>query len=135
MKKGLKRLVLLFVLLVGVLALTGCEEDPTKGFKNPKTIEYKTEKGTIQLTYDDDGTYEVETNDPYVVLKNKENNFRIDMDYSNNTVEQQNTSKENFKKDKNYTITDNLEYRHYKGYAMTPVGSSGKDKGPSYDCT
>ena len=120
MKRSLKNLMLLFVFFVGVVALTGCNnDDPTKNFKNPKTIEYKTEKGTIQLTYDDDGTYEVDKNDPYVVLKNKEGNFRIDMDFSNNTVEQQESSKENFKKDKNYTITDNLEFRGYKGYAMT----------------
>lgn len=119
MKRNFK-LLLVFILSISLLIVTGCEKknDPTAGFKNPKTIQYKTEKGTLTLTYDDDGTYEVEKNNPYVILKNKEANFRIDMDYSNNTVKQQQTSKENFKKDKKYTIIDNLEFNGYKGYAM-----------------
>jgi len=118
MKKYIK-LFLILVVAVSVIALTGCEQDPAAKFKNPKTISYKTEKGTISLTYDDDGTFEVDKNDPYVILKNKDKNFRIDMDFSDNTVKEQQTSKENFAKDKKYTITDNLEYRGYKGYAMT----------------
>ena len=120
MKKYIK-LLIVFVLLISLVAVTGCgnkKDDPTADFKNPKTISYKTDKGTIKLTYDDDGTYEVEKNDPYVILRNRDNNFRIDIDYSSNTVKQQNTSKENFKKDKNYTIIDDLEFNGYKGYAM-----------------
>lgn len=118
MKKYIKILSIL-VLFAAIFVVTGCNNnDPTKDFKNPKTIEYKTDKGTMKLTYDDDGTYEVVKNDPYVTLKNKDANFRIDMDYSSNTVKQQETAKENFKKDKNYTIIDNLKYRDYEGYAM-----------------
>ena len=120
MKRGLKTLLVAFVLLVGIISLTGCNKknDPTAGFKNPKTIEYKTDKGTIQLTYDDDGGYEVTENDPYVILKNEDDNFRIDIDYSNNTVKQQETSKTNFAKDTtNYTIKD-VEFNNYKGYTM-----------------
>ena len=118
LKKSCKILLVALVLFAGLFIITGCKKDPTAEFKNPKTIEYKTEKGTIKLTYDDDGNYEVENNNPYVILKNKDNNFRIDIDYSNNTVKQQNISKENFKKDKNYTIVDDLEFNGYKGYAM-----------------
>ena len=118
MKKHFK-LLLVLVMVATVFVAAGCSNDPAAKFKNPKTIEYKTEKGTIQLTYDDDGTYEVDKNDPYVVLKNKDANFRIDMDFSNNTVKEQETSKANFKKDKNYTITDNLKFNGYSGYAMT----------------
>lgn len=116
---------LLFVLVIAIslVAVTGCNAKVTvKGgiadFKNPKSIKYKTDKGTMKLTYDDDGTYEVVENDPYVTLKNKDGNFRIDMDYSSNTIKQQEQSKNNFKKDKNYTIIDDLEYNGYKGYAM-----------------
>ena len=120
MKKIFKTLLITLILFIGVVIISGCDkkDDPTKNFKNPKTIEYKTEKGTIKLTYDDDGTYEVDKNDPYVILKNKDDNFRIDIDYSNNTVKQQESSKENFKKDKNYTIIDGLDFNGYKGYAM-----------------
>ena len=117
-RKGYKKLLVALVLFVGLFVITGCKKDPTAGFKNPKTIEYKTDKGTIKLSYDDDGNYDVEKNDPYVILRYRNKNFRIDIDYSNNTVKQQNTTKENFKKDKNYTIIDNLDFNGYKGYAM-----------------
>ncbi len=121
MRQCLKTLLVALILLFGVGSLTGCNKknDPTAGFKNPKIIEYKTEKGTIQLTYDDDGSYEVTENDPYVILKNADNNFRIDIDYSNNTVKQQETAKENFAKDtKNYTVIKNVELNGYEGYTM-----------------
>lgn len=120
MSKKFKALLFVLVLFVSVIIVTGCNKknDPTANFKNPKTIEYKTSKGTTKLTYDDDGSYEVEKNDPYVILRNRDNNFRIDMDYDNSTVKQQETSKENFKKDKNYTIIDDLNFNGYEGYAM-----------------
>lgn len=117
-KKITKSLLFTLILFIGVLTITGCKKDPTANFKNPKTIEYTTSKGTIKLTYDDDGSYTVDKNDPYVILKNKEKNFRIDIDYSNSTVKQQETTKENFKKDKDYKIIDDLEYNGYKGYVM-----------------
>lgn len=120
LKKYYKTLLFTLVLFIGIIGITGCNKknDPTAGFKNPKTIEYKTDKGTTKLTYDDDGTYEVDKNDPYVILKNKDSNFRIDIDYSNNTVKQEEVSKENFKKNSKYTIIDNLDLNGYKGYAM-----------------
>ena len=117
MKKYMK-LLLVVVLAVALVAVTGCDKDPAASFKNPKTIKYTTDKGTISLTYDDDGSFEVDENDPYVVLKNKGKNFRIDMDFSNSTVKEQETTRDNFKKDKDYLIIENLEYRGYKGYAM-----------------
>lgn len=118
MSKKFKALIFILVLFVGVITITGCKKDPTAGFKNPKTIQYKTSKGTLKLTYDDDGTYNVEKNDPYVILRNRDNNFRIDMDYDNSTVKEQQTTKENFKKNKDYIIIDDLELNGYKGFAM-----------------
>ena len=38
MKKNIKIILAVFVLLVGLFAVTGCEKDQTKGFKNPKNI-------------------------------------------------------------------------------------------------
>lgn len=119
MKNSVK-LLLTIILMVLVVNATGCgkKNDPTASFKNPKTIEYKTDKGTIKLTYDDDGTYDVEKNDPYVILRNRDNNFRIDMDFSSDTVKEQEKSKEYIKNDSKYTIIDNLDFNGYKGYAM-----------------
>ena len=117
MKKNLKALIAL-VLVFTVFVCTGCEKDPASSFKNPKTIEYKTEKGTTKLTYDDDGTYEEEKSGNYVILRNRDNNFRIDIDYAKNTVKQQESAKENFAKNSNYTIIDNVEFNKYKGYIM-----------------
>ena len=118
MKKSIK--VLLLILVVCAFTLTGCtkKDDPTANFKNPKTIEYKTEKGTTKLTYDDDGSYEVVKNDPYVTLKNADGNFRIDIDYAKNTVKQQETAKENFAKSSNYTIIDDVKFGNYEGYVQ-----------------
>jgi len=116
-----KRFKLLAVLLlfVGLFVITGCKnDDPTKNFKNPKSISYTTTKGTIKLTYDDDGTYEVVKNDPYVTLKNKDENFRVDIDYNNNTIEQIKKTKEAWKKDKRYTIIDNVKYGIYEGFVQ-----------------
>lgn len=119
MKKYIKVLSIL-VLFATIFVVTGCEkkDDPTKDFKNPKTIEYKTDKGTLKLTYDDNGEYEVTNNDPYVTLRNTKEGYRIDMDYSNNTVEQQNKSKGYFEKDSKYTIVDNVKFRDYEGYTQ-----------------
>lgn len=117
MKKSLKTLLL--VVLVGtILTATGCnkKDETTANFKNPKTIQYKTEKGTIKLTYDDGGNYEVIKNSPYVILKNSSNNFRIDTDFSKNTVKEQEKSKETFSKIKNYKILDNIKFGEYEGY-------------------
>ena len=115
-----RKLLLLLVLFVGIIFMTGCSKknDPTAGFKNLKSIEYKTDKGKITLWYDDDGTYEVVKNDPYVTLKNADGNFRVDIDYSKNTTKSQEISKTNFAKDKNYTIIDNVKFRDYDGYIM-----------------
>ena len=117
--KRFKTLLLILVLFVGLITVTGCDKlkNPAAGFKNPRSITYKSEKGTLKLTYDDDGTYEVIKNDPHETLKNKNANFRIDMEFSNNTLKQQETAKANFKKDKRYTIID-VEFNGYKGYAM-----------------
>lgn len=120
MKKSLSLLLVLF-LAITVFAVTGCtkKNDPTASFKNPKTIKYKTDKGTIELTYDDDGTYEVVKNDPYVTLKNSDGNFRIDMDYSNNTVEGQKKTMDNFAKDtENYKVFKNVSFNGYDGNVM-----------------
>lgn len=119
MKKGFKSIFL--VIFAVLLLMTGCNknDDPNANFKNPKKIEYKTKKGTIQLTYDDDGTYEVTKNDPYVTLRNRDSKFRIDMDYEDSTVEQQEKTIENFGKDtENYTIIKNVNFNGYKGNVM-----------------
>ena len=116
MKKGLKTL-LVCALVFTVFVSTGCEKDPAASFKNPKTIEYKTEKGTTKLTYDDDGTYEEVKSGNYITLKNKDGNFRIDIDYAKSTVEEQEKTKENFSKSTNHTIID-VELNKYKGYVM-----------------
>ena len=44
-RKGYKIILVALVLFVGLFVITGCKKDPTAGFKNPKTIEYKTDKG------------------------------------------------------------------------------------------
>ena len=117
--KNYKKTLLFLILFIGLTTITGCiKRNPTAKFKNPKTIEYKTDKGSIKLSYDDDGTYEVYKNIPYIVLKNKDSNFRIDIDYSNNTIKQQEESKKLFKKNSKYLIIDNIKFNGYKGYAM-----------------
>ena len=54
--KNYKKTLLFLILFIGLTTITGCiKRNPTAKFKNPKTIEYKTDKGSIKLSYDDDG--------------------------------------------------------------------------------
>ena len=106
---------LLLILLVSVLIIAGCEKNPTASFKNPKEIEYNTDKGSIILTYDDNGNYEEETSGYYKILKNRKENFRIDMDYAKSTVKQQKTAMKNFDKLDRYTVIKDVKFGKYSG--------------------
>ena len=112
-------LLLVAILFVGVFALTGCKKDPTKDFKNPKTITVETKKGTTKITYDDDGTYEEDESYDAKVLKNKDNDFRLYFEYADLTTKDAKTRLENFSKDKNYKIIKDVEFNGYKGFALT----------------
>lgn len=106
----------IFILVLYLLLVTGC--DNKSNFKNPKVIEYKSDKGSIQLTYDNDGKYREETSGDYKILLNKDNNFRIDMYFMNNTTKkQQEESKKSFSKSSKYTIID-VNIGGYDGYAL-----------------
>ena len=112
-------LFLVAVLVLGVFALTGCKEDPTKNFKNPKEITIKSsKKGETIVTYDDDGNYEVETYGDEKLLKNSEADFRITFRYATDTLKQVKDKETNFKKDKNWKVVSDLEYNGYKAFAL-----------------
>ena len=73
MKKLLKSL---FILTIIIVISSGCEKkDPLlKNFENPKTIEFESDKGKVELSYDDDGNYEEQdytSEKPGKILKNK----------------------------------------------------------------
>ena len=116
MKKNIK--VILIILLIPLLIFTtGCNKDNQKN-KNHQVVEYKTDKGIIQLTYKDNGDYSLINSKTYVSIKNNKKNIRIDIDLSKNTIKQQ----ENAKKTldiayDNYQIIDNIKFNNYKGYA------------------
>ena len=117
MKKNIKIILSVFVLLAGLFVVTGCEKDPTKDFKNPKTIILKGDKGTLEVTYDDDGTYE-ENN--YAagggkILRNSDKNFRFGIEFVNKTIKEMEQTKENLGKDKTREVID-VEYRKNKGF-------------------
>ena len=110
-------LLLVAILFVGLFAFTGCKEDPTKDFKNPKTITVE-KKGTTKITYDDDGTYEEDTSYDAKVLKNKEKDFRLYFEYADLTTKDAKTRMENFSKDKNYKVIKDVEFNGYKGFVL-----------------
>ncbi len=115
----MKKLSLLVVLLLvfGVFVV-GCDEDPTKNFKNPKEIKLKGDKGTTVVTYDDDGNYELQTYGNGKILLNSDENFRIDFEYTTDTLKQVNDKVKNFKKDKNWKVVENLKFRGYKAFSL-----------------
>ncbi len=117
MKKNIKIILAVFVLLVGLFAVTGCEKDPTKGFKNPKTITLKGKKGTLEVTYDDDGSYEESdySSGDGKILKNADKNFRFGIEFLNKTVKELEQTKGYLKKDSKREVLD-VEYRKYKGF-------------------
>lgn len=119
MKKILKSLLLITIILI---ISTGCnKKDPTtKDFKNPKTISFEEEKGKIELSYDDNGNYEEQD---YVsgkagkILKNKENNFRMAIEfYEQSSRELEKTKK--LLEDSNNRIIFDVEFRNMKGFAL-----------------
>lgn len=111
-------ILLVAIFLVGILSLTGCKNDPTKDFKNPKTISLKTSKGTTNISYDDDGSYEEAESTDSKILKNSDNNFRITFEYKDLTVKDAKTRESNFKKDKNYKVISDVEFNGYKGFVL-----------------
>ena len=111
-------ILLIAALVLGVFALTGCKEDPTKNFKNPKEIKVKSSKGETVITYDDDGNYETETYGDEKLLKNSEDDFRITFRYATDTLKQVKDKETNFKKDKNWKVISDLEFNGYKGFAL-----------------
>lgn len=113
-------LLLITVLLVGLVAITGCDKknDPTKDFKNPKTITVDTNKGITKITYDDDGTYEEDESGDEKILKNSDGNFRFSFEYQDLTSKEADNRKNNFSKDKNYKVLSDVEFNGYKGFVI-----------------
>ena len=111
-----KALLLVLILFVGLVAVTGCmKKDPTKDFKNPKTITVKGDEGKTLISYDDSGSYKFDKETK--VLRNEKKGFRMTFYYSTNTTKQQEEVHKKMKDVKNYTVIDDVEYNGYKGYA------------------
>ena len=112
---------LFLVLAVGILFVAGCGKvDPTKDFKNPKTITIKGDKSTTYVTYDDDDdTYELDESGSEKILKNKEKNFRLSFEFSNDTIKDLKTRRDNFSKDtEKYEVISEVEFNENKGFAI-----------------
>ena len=109
---------LILVLSIGVLFVTGCEEDPTKDFKNPKVITVSSDKGSVEVTYDDDGGYEIDESGDEKILKNKDNNFRFSFEFVSDSIKDLKTRRDNFSKDSKYEVISDVEFRGNKGYVI-----------------
>ena len=116
--KKLKKVLLILVLFVGLFIFAGCEKDPAKDFKNPKEITVKGDKGNAIVTYDDDGSYEEDESGNEKILKSSDNGFRLSLEFQTLTVSDAKTRESNFKKDSNYTVISDVEYRGSKGFVI-----------------
>ena len=119
MMKKILSFALILVLAVGVLFVTGCGVDPTKDFKNPKTITVTKDKNTTYVTYDDDGSYEEDKSGSEYILKSKDNNIRLSFEIVTDKVSDLETRRDNFAKDtnKNEVIKDVL-FNGNKGFVI-----------------
>ena len=118
MKKILKTL---FILTIIIVISAGCEKkDPLlKNFKNPKTIEFESDKGKIEISYDDDGNYEEQdytSEKPGKILKNKEENFRIALEFYEQSSKELDKTKNLLEQANSRKIFD-VEFRGIKGFA------------------
>ena len=113
-------LLLVAVMLVGVLIFTGCgKDDPTKDFKNPKTITlFETKQGTVKVSYDDDGTYEEDLKGDTKVLKSSENEFRLAFEIAKKTAKETDDSEGYAKKDDRNKVISDLNFNGYEAYAV-----------------
>ena len=118
MKKVLNY-ALILVLFVGVLFVTGCNnDDPTKDFKNPKVLTIKGDKGSVEVTYDDDKKYEEQESSDEMILKSSDYNMRISFAFSSDTIKDLKTRRDNFSKDSKYEVIKEVEFRGNKGYVI-----------------
>lgn len=107
-------LVLAFVL---VFTVTGCDNNSSSKFKNPKDVTISRNKAKVTFTYDDDGKYDVNKVDKReTIISNSDRGFRIDFMFGNESIDEQEKTKGYFKKDDTYLVLENIEFGGYKGY-------------------
>ena len=127
MKKSATKIIFAIVLVVGIFTLTGCgkkkaetKKEETKAsskFKNPKAIKLESDKGTVEVTYEDDGSIEESSAGSDQILKNADQNFRIFFEYGKKDVESQEKQKENYKKSESYDVIEDVKFGGYEGFA------------------
>ncbi len=113
-----KTIIALFIITT---IISGCsKKDPLlKNLENPKTIELETEKGKIEISYDDDGNYEEQdytSEKKGKILKNKEENFRIALEFYEQTNKELEKTKNLLEQANSRKIFD-VEFRKINGFA------------------
>jgi len=114
--KKIAKSILIIVLFVGVFLVTGCGKKETPKFDNPKTVTIEGEKGKVEVTYEDNGTFEFNDGEEKI-LKNTEGNYAFTFSFSPNTIAKQEKLKERNAKADGFTVED-VTYNGYKGYAV-----------------
>ena len=128
--KNKKIIGLLFLLLGVVFFVTGCEEkDPSKHFKNPVTVSTEENEKVVELTYDDDGTYEVSdfSNDEKgKIIKCEEINSRLSFNLQQESEKRLKTLRKNQEKLKNKKVID-VKYGKLNGFASIDLIQGNTD--------
>lgn len=107
-----KSYVLLFILLVSVTLLSGCD----RLVKNPRTISVKTDKGVATITYDDNRQYQLNGLANNYFLQNNALNFSMFISNYTGKKDEQDKLKKEFKEDKDSKYLEKVKINKYSGF-------------------
>ena len=129
--RNAKKVLLTLVLVAFVFTAAGCgsKKDDSKAesntaskssFKNGKeVVATKGDKGTVKVTYENDGSFEESTAGDSIVLRNPDGNFRMYFEFTTRNIATLEKLIESYKKSDSWVVTEDLKFGGYKGFAFT----------------